>query len=174
MQNAFLSAILIFSFTATAQAGEINYVGQFSMPHKTVVFGYDDEKSCAADKGEWISEDQMCLFEVSDDVKVEQTSDGGLKMNVETIGGNAHSCGFEAAAVEKTTGLLIGSVETEIYRYNENTKETEVEKAICEVSVSYKDSDTVSVSNNGNCNEFCGARAQLYIDDAKRVAPKAE
>jgi hypothetical protein len=161
------------AITCNVHAGEIDFVGQFSMPRKTAMFGYDNKQACVADKGEWLTEDGICMFDSSDDVKVEDTA-SGLTMKVETIGTNAHSCGFEATAQVKDFNVLVGALETEVHRYNEETKESEWVKAVCEVTLTYKNSDVVKVDNNGNCQEFCGMRAQLYIDEAKRVAPKAE
>lgn len=169
--------VLIAFFTLTCavsvQATEINFAGNFSAPHKTFIFGYENKKSCLADKGEWSTEDEVCLFDVSDVVKV-QTSAQGATASIETIGANAHTCGFEEPVIQKSANELLAQVETEVYEYNSETKQGEFVKAICEVTITYKDSDTVSVTNNGNCQEYCGARAFLHIDEAKRAAPSAE
>lgn len=174
MKKSILAMFLLISAVSSAQAENLNYAGQFSSPHKTFIVGYEDERSCNIDKGEWDREVQMCLFDASDEVTIERWADGGLSMNIETVGQNGHSCGFASGAKEVKPGLLVGSAETEVFRYNEETKQSEPVKAICEVYVSYSDSNTVSVEDNGNCTEFCGARAALIIGEAKRSAPKAD
>ena len=172
MKNFLLTGLILATGLST-QATEINYFGQFSMAHKTAVYGYDTKKACEKDDGEWLTEDEICVFDASDDLTV-TPSNQGANLIINTIGGNAHMCSFEGAATVKSANELISQVETEVYEYNSETKQGEFVKAICEVTVTYKDSDTASVSNNGKCQEFCGARAHLYIEDAKREAPKAD
>lgn len=82
---------------------------------------------------------------------------------ISTIGTNAHSCTFYGAAhpVSSTTLKAVAPATA----VNPDTGEWE--ETTCEVTLKYKN-NKVSVEDNGKCREYCGARAHLFIDGAKR------
>jgi hypothetical protein len=160
---AILSAFL-FLVVLSALAAVMQMDGNFVSAHKTYVVGYEDEAACAADQGSWDGE--ACYFDVEDSVAVTKTNNG-YSLSVETIGSNAHVCNFEGEAQIASAKELVSSVKTEEEREDDNGNWSSV-PVTCSVSVTYKDSNTISVTNNGNCGSFCGARAWLHIDEAKR------
>lgn len=164
----FLTFTLATLFCSSAAfTAELNMEGNFAFAHQTFVVGYEDEKSCLEDQGEWDKEMEMCFFPVEDTVQVKKAV-GGFDIAVETVGSNAHMCGFEGPAQKTSDSTLLSSVKTEVWEENAQTGQWESVPAVCEVTVTYRDENTVSVENNGKCQEFCGMRAWLSIDEAKR------
>jgi len=154
MKYALLGLLLALPATAAWFTGE----GDFSLPHHIAFMSYENEASCTADKGEW--EDGLCFMEASDDISVKKNGDE-YDVSVFTITTNAHMCQFEGKGVWTQDGIL-ASAPTEIWDGEKSVP------AVCEVLLTYVDGNTVDVSNNGQCSEFCGMRASLEISGAKR------
>jgi hypothetical protein len=101
----------------------------------------------------------MCFFDIENTVEVSGDSQG-YKLVVATWGSNAHSCVFEGQVTQVLPQALVSEVPTEVYR------DGDFVPAVCEVTVSYENDETVNVSTNGNCQEWCGARAWLEMGPA--------
>lgn len=151
----FLFALVALSAASLAFAANV-IPGLYLEPSSTFLVGYESKEECEASQGdwsvpEWDGDMALCIFRVDNIVKIEGK---GSKYAVEisTIGSNGHSCSFEG------TGNLMGS--TIVAKSSESQE--------CEVNVAFLDADTVNVSTNGECQDFCGARAWLQIDAAKR------
>ena len=167
-----LFSILILCFSSVAMSLPEQLEGVFAYAHHTGIVGYEDEKSCAADQGDWDQDMELCFFNVEDSVQVKKTQVPEVfQLNVDTVGSNGHSCSFEGEATVQSNDLLMSSVKTEVWQENAQTGEWESVSATCEVTVKYADINTTAVSTNGNCQEFCGMRAILDIEEAKRKAP---
>lgn len=155
-----IALLATLALSATAYASALNYAGKFSEVHDIMIVGYENEADCTSDNGKW--EQDMCLFETSDDVEVNEAVD---VLTVEIVGTNAHTCSYEGPIVSKTLNTLVSQVESD--EWNETTGD--FEKATCEVTATYSDNgNAVAIDNNGKCRSFCGARAHLQIGKALR------
>ena len=137
----------------------MTYLGTYSQPGQTFVVGYFEEAACVQDNGDWDAEMEMCFFDIENTVEVSGDSQG-YKLVVATWGSNAHSCVFEGQVTQVLPQALVSEVPTEVYR------DGEFVPAVCEVTVNYENDETVNVSTNGNCQEWCGARAWLEMGPA--------
>lgn len=135
-------------------------VGEYSLPHKIAFMNYETAEACAEDGGTF--EDELCWMDASDDISVVDDGAGELDVSVFTITTNAHMCEFEGKGKFTAEGTIVASAPTEIWDGDNSVP------AVCDVTLTFVDGNTVNVSNNGNCAYFCGARASLDIEGAKR------
>ncbi len=149
-----LSAFIFPSFAAAIP------LGVFQQPVTITVAGYQSASECAADKGFW--EEGFCRFQAHNEVSI--GNNGGYFLKVSTIGTNLHSCDYEGAAIASGNGL-ISQLESEEW----DDRSSSFVKALCELRATFPDANTVSVNNNGKCSSFCGMRARLVVEEAKRV-----
>ena len=161
-------SLLALFLSASASANWFTGVGEFSYPHEIAMVGYADEAGCREDGGKW--EDEFCFFSVEDSVKVEFTDAQAMEyyVTVDILSTNAHTCSFEGLAKWVGPLTLVASSETDDWQEGENGEEGKFVPVTCEVTVKYLDGNRVNVSNNGKCSNFCGARAMLEIEEAKR------
>ena len=154
---------LAFTLNQTVNAKQAELIeGIYSQPGQTFVIGYETQISCEGDNGNWDFESGMCLFDVEDSVQV-QGSKSSLSVVVETVGSNAHSCQFESETAERLpTGEVLAKAPGSSWDGDE------WKDGICEVRVSPLKNNSVSVSSNSFCREYCGARAVLQIEKATR------
>lgn len=150
-----LIAANIFAVTSDG----MTYLGLFAEPTQTFIVGYTEEAACVSDQGNWDSEMEMCFFDVENTVEVKGDSEG-YSLDIVTTGSNAHSCWFEGKVTQVLEKALVSEVPAETFNG------TDWEPAICQVTVSYENDETVNVSTNGKCQEFCGARAWLEMGPA--------
>jgi hypothetical protein len=152
-----LIALLALPTLATPFTG----VGEFYAPHEIALFGYQDEASCSADEGRW--EDELCWFEVEDEVIVKDDGAGSLDVVVNTVATNGHSCGFEGKGKFTNEGTILATAPSEVWDGEE------LKPATCEVTLTFVDGNTVDTTHGSSaCNYFCGARATLDVSGAKR------
>lgn len=159
-----LTIALIMSLASMA----VTLEGEFQKKKEIYFFNYITAADCQADGGYWTvdSEDEeigFCNFEASDNVKIQKNAEGYF-LYVDTIGTNGHSCFFEEKVTSVSENEVVSVTETEAYDYETGT----FKPSTCSVKVSYKDENTVDVTTEGSCEEYCGARAWLFIEDAKR------
>lgn len=150
--------VLSLFLSASALANWFTGEGEFSKLHPIAFMSYEDQAACEADEGKW--DDGLCWFDTSDEVSVERNGEKYL-VKVDTVTTNAHTCSFEGEGVMKGTQIVATS----------EGEEWDGENPVpvtCEVTLDYLDGDTVNVTNNGKCQYFCGARATLEIEGAKR------
>ncbi|MCO5142040.1 MAG: hypothetical protein M9962_03000 [Oligoflexia bacterium] len=159
--------ILVLLVLSTLGTASINHLfGTFSEPTQTFVVGYEDQASCDSDGGQWDTEMEMCFFDAENTVELKEEN-GKIKLLVDTIGSNAHSCSFEGEAVQTTASQFVSKVDSTEYDQDENGNWVEI-PVVCEVTVDFLDENSVTVDNNGKCREFCGMRAWLSVDKATR------
>ncbi len=131
--------------------------GTFDSAKQIGVMSYADEAACTADGGRF---DEVCTFDVNDEVRISR-KDKAFFVAVEILGTNFHQCLFEAKA-KRSGNTLVAREKATHYG---NGKMTDV---VCVVKVRFTGRDSVSVSNNGLCDEFCGANVGLDIEKALR------
>jgi len=167
LKQLILASALLLIAAASAQAEQSKIglnltleqmLGNFSEPTSTFVVGYETEEACTTDKGQWI--DEMCIFDAENTLVVSQ-QEKQVILSMETIGSNAHICSFEGPAEKISETELQSKVASDVWDGSDWVP------GFCTVTASYSDTNTVQVSSAG-CEMFCGARAQLYIDSAKR------
>lgn len=147
----------------TAAAAWFSGEGRFANEHEFPIFGYDNAKDCSADGGRW-DEEMGCLFTGEDSVEVKLLADHTYRVEIQTVTTNGHSCGFESANGVFQNGAIVATDLADEW----DSEKQEMVPVTCEVAVSYVDGNTVNVSHNGKCSTFCGARASLDIERAKR------
>ena len=140
--------------------------GTFSEPTQTFIIGYESYDACKSDGGQWDEEAEMCFFPAENLVNL-QEQEGKTILTVDTVGSNGHECHFEGVATALGDGEYLSKVDTTRYEQNDKGEWVEI-PTVCEVSLSFHDGNTVTVGNNGECSEFCGARAWLTVDKAIR------
>ncbi|TNF29093.1 MAG: hypothetical protein EP319_07720 [Deltaproteobacteria bacterium] len=126
-----------------------------------VVVPTQDDCEGGDDGARWDAESENCLVDIADVVKIKKNED---KYSVEVItwGGNLHSCAFENEAEKIAEGHLQAKTEgSEWVDGDWQDKE-------CVVDIKFKDQNTLSVEANWACQVFCGMRAELSIEEAKR------
>ena len=141
--------------------GEPNYQGHFSFAHPIVFISYPDKQSCESSNLTW--SDGKCITQGEDTTDV-FTNGGKLGIKVLTVVTNDHECYFAGTAQILAPDQVKASTPSQ--EYNESTGS--LVDVICEVTVTYKGTSVISVSNNGHCSEFCGVNADLRIEDAQR------
>ncbi len=105
----------------------------------------------------------ICHFYASNTVAV-SLKDQKFFLEVMTVGSNAHMCEFQGEVTSVKENTLVAAAEVELY----NGETGGWDKDTCEVTVEYQSQNEVSVTNNGKCSEFCGARAGLNVGQAFR------
>lgn len=164
MTRVLMTIVGGLSLAASATSPTYPFAGSFSFPHAVAVMGYATKAACEADKGEWVDEG-ICSFQSEDSVTVLPGENGQFDVAVETVATNAHMCSFEGSARAEAPGRLVATADGDEW----NDAKGDFEKATCELTVTYKNSaNSVSVSTNGKCRSFCGARAVLAIENATR------
>ena len=133
--------------------------GTFASPKQVTMMMYADETECAVDGGRW--NDGVCVLDVADEVRISR-KDKTLAISVEILGTNFHQCLFEAKARRAGHRTLIAREKVTHFADGKTTN------AVCVVKVRFTGRDSVSVSNNGMCDEFCGANVGLDIEKALR------
>jgi hypothetical protein len=161
MKFVFIS--LVFSFNTYAYL--INVEGTFISTHKVPMSAYL-EPQCLQDKGTW--EKGICFMELDDCVSVEK-KDGSYELSVDSVGPDADMCKFKSHGKIIKNKLVASLPNSEIIR-DPLTGDFQTRTVLCEVTLSYNDANTVSITNNGNCKNFCASRAQLVVTDARREA----
>lgn len=156
-----LLSALALNLLANVQDPTAKLLGTFVEPTQTFVVSYQEASDCTTDGGDWDAEMEMCFFDAANTAKVSATADG-LYLTVDTVGSNAHQCYFEGAVTKTTATTVVSEVEAMVWNG------TDFEAGTCEVTVTFENDDTVNVSNNGKCQEFCGARAWLSFGPATR------
>lgn len=134
--------------------------GTFSYPHDVAMYGYETAEPCVEDGGRFAG-DGFCVFSSADEVKVVREGETYV-VKVDTVSTNAHMCQFEGLGVWNDKGALVAHTEVNDWEGDKMVPAT------CEVTVTYIDGDTVSVSHNGKCASLCGANTDLAIERAKR------
>ncbi|MGZ3701663.1 MAG: hypothetical protein ACXWSD_07705 [Bdellovibrionota bacterium] len=139
---------LLFSLTAFAATAP---AVKFYQNNPVTMITYADEAACNADQGRWDGEN--CQFDAWDTVTI-SGSQGAFELNVSTITTNAHTCDFDAPAVQTAPGVLVAT------------------SGNCSLQASYLDDNNVTVqmlSSYDDCQDFCGANASLEVTRATRV-----
>lgn len=86
-------------------------------------------------------------------VKIQKRADGYL-VDIKNVGSNGQTCNFEGLAQPLNPVQLLA------------------QKDQCEVTVGFTDPNTMSVWNNGLCQNFCGPNMSLQINGIKRIHSK--
>lgn len=127
------------------------YVGKYSQDKQVMLMFAADKAACLENEGEWdeSGESGICFAKASDNVEVSFDAKTGYKLKVDLVGTNIHTCNFEAK------GKLLKNVLT--------AKEDD-----CVVKATFK-TDSVSISNNGKCRDYCGMTVDLDALDLTKV-----
>lgn len=155
-----LSALTLNLF-ATVHDSTADLLGNFEEPTMTFIIGYEDASACSNDNGDWDAEMEMCFFNTENTIEVSANANG-LFLSIATVGSNAHQCYFEGSVTKTTSSSLISEVESMVWNGDDYVP------GKCIVTATYENADTVSVSTNGQCQEYCGARAWLEFGPATR------
>ena len=124
------------------------------------LYYYQSEAECTEANGTWT--DELCFFEEENTIKITK-SETETSVEINTWGGNGHSCSFDSKNVYDLGTELKVVEAVEAYDFESG----EMKPVLCEVTMTKLDNG-YSVTNNSNCQYFCGARAWLYIDSATK------
>ena len=152
-------ALLALLASVSIFAGE-EQTSRYTETIGTAVYGYE-QTECVAEGG--MFEEAMCFFEVDNELFISKKEGKVSKVEVLTWGANAHSCTFESSNISGTEDKLIAREATEVYDYQTG----DFKPATCVVTIEKNENGGYSVDNNNNCQEFCGMRAGLWIDNAQ-------
>lgn len=171
MKLRVIGPILVCLLVASTSLASVNgpflglsrdFTGAFQKAKEIYFFSYPTQSSCTADEGQWDSEIESCYFSTYDEVQVKKVTNSLYDVEVNTIGTNGHSCTFSATASPLKSNSLRAAAQATVI-----DESGEWQPATCEVFLYYVGS-SISVEDNGNCREYCGARAQLYIEGARK------
>jgi hypothetical protein len=151
-------ALLVSAFSALANW--IPAEGTFVLDHEIAMRNYENRTVCEEEGGAW--REGFCFFAAADQVVV-KLSGGAHRVTVNTTTTNGHTCEFSAPARWTARGLLAKAESMEW-----DQEKDAYAPATCEVLVRYVDANQVNVSHNGRCRSFCGMRADLAIEGARR------
>lgn len=154
-----LTLVLAANLYAVANGG-MTFIGTYVEPTQTFVVGYTAEAPCLEDGGDWDTDMEMCFFDTENTVEVSADAQG-YSLVIATWGSNAHSCVFEERVTQVLPNALVSEVPTEIYN-----GDGQWVSAKCVVTVTFENDETLNVGTNGNCQEWCGARAWLEMGPA--------
>lgn len=143
--------------------------GSFTKEVDVIGITYDNQSLCESDKGIW-SEEEFCVFKSENKLSVKPI-EGTKKYEVEisTITTNFHTCDYsgEGQAVVSDDSIKIKTSQPSTdYEQNEKGEYVAVD-VMCELEIIYQ-GEFASVTSNGKCSDFCGARAFLEISQAQR------
>lgn len=140
--------------------------GKFTYEHEILDFHYATAEECAADSGHWNAEEETCAFAVADEVEVRREGEGFL-VSVLTVGRHYSECSFEGAG-RLEGDVLVAEAAGEYFDDDGN-----LQQATCRLGLRYAaDGSSLSVGVEGDragCANFCGFRAGLDIEEARRT-----
>lgn len=147
-----LFALSLFFSVVSASAVEIE--GTFEVVRPLYMRGYK-AKDCKNDGGEYMG-DGLCKWEKgggsSAVVKATETS---FLLEISSVGTNAHTCDFSGKAA-LVSGFQLSS-------------KNNGEEGKCEVNVFYTSPESIAITTNGECSEYCGANMMLDEENLNRV-----
>jgi hypothetical protein len=150
--------ILLATQMSFAASVNLNMEGKFSAKHEVGMMNYATKKACLRDKGAWI--DGLCVIQSADTVEIKRINEKQFAVAVQTIGTNAHLCDFEGVATAQNQVQLVTEPQDSTDRRSEPGK--------CVVQVQFEDQNTVNVTENGSCSDFCGMNMFVDVSEAKR------
>lgn len=149
-----LAALTPLASLAFADA-QSNKAGVFRdvQSYKTSVL---DAKSCKKSGGDYLKSEKLCLLkDGGTTIEISKTEPGKYYLSISSVGTNSHTCGYEGEAQETNSNQIV-------------SKEVS-ESEPCEVTVSFKDENTISVDTNENCKESCSYEMSMDTENAHRV-----
>lgn len=166
MKSLLIACLMLTSGFAFAAGSASSYPRTYLTTKKIPTFWYQDAAGCQEDGGEWDGDEDggICFLDASDELTFSKDADGKLNLSVGVIGTNGHSCDFEGEAKQIKPTVFTASAEGEDY----NHETEQFDKVTCTVTVKLSNRGReASLTNNGKCSSFCGARAYLEIEGAK-------
>ncbi len=109
-------------------------------------------KDCHQMKGR-LHKDICVIRSAGSAVNIQKLNDGYL-VDIKSAGSNGQTCNFEGLAQPINPVQLVA------------------QKDQCQVTVGFTDPNTMSVWNNGLCQNFCGPNMSLQLNGIKRVHSK--
>jgi hypothetical protein len=151
--------LMALALTFTTSAFGAITTGTYAQKTQVIIKSAQTEKECKKLGGDWGGEDGddgMCFEDAENLVEIAKAANNKYNLTVATIsGGNGHSCEFEGeATLSADKKTLTSTVATTDYHTDEATTctiEVKQVKAFLRTAV--------SVTESGNCREFCGANA---------------
>jgi hypothetical protein len=137
------------SQSVQAAAVDLNMVGTFNKV-EPIYFRYPNKFECKSDGGQW--KDGLCFFNGGGPSIVIKKSGDKFDLVIESVGNNGHMCEFTGTAV----------VQNQVHLNS-------TDGVSCQLSVLFTDPNTLSLVNNGECADYCGALVELSFDGVKRV-----
>lgn len=157
---------LLVSVTASSRSiKKMNFVGNYWEEIEVPMLSYEKSDCIGRSFARWVEQDNglgYCSISTYNEVGV--LLEGGVyKLSVEVVGFNARTCSYYAEATEMSYRELVSRTDVVVWQDNKFVPAT------CELIVNFEDEDTVSVRNNGNCYDYCGAGVNLEVKAAKRM-----
>ena len=147
--------------------GVVDLTGAWEEQTQISMAVYDSSGLCVQEGGTW--EDGLCLFPNTNSATFTPTGqDGVWTVEIETLGPNAHICTFEGEVRRDGEEGFVASAPSEVFIPGEGGGDGRFEEAECAFPVTVRD-DVLSLDGSGEaCRSFCGARAYLYLEGARR------
>lgn len=150
--------ILLSTFGACAD-DNLRLYGTYTRQHSEWFEGEDIQNHCK-------DKDQSCFIrQVNDEVHIEPTSNGKLKVSVNIVGANGHTCSaegkgnFKTGEITLTLPPLAGS------------------EGSCTLSITMQNNNTITVLGEpfDICGQYCGARmGGFFAEGLQRISTTTE
>lgn len=125
-------------------------VGEYSV-QKTIMLSFaKDKNECEENGGAWDNNENSCSLNFSDNASIKNDPKLGYNLHVITFGTNMHHCDFEGYGT-----------------YSKNVLTVKDGECVVKAKLSAS-GNTLSVSANEACRDYCGATAELNIPQLKR------
>lgn len=152
---ALLSMMISFTVSAEVLSG-LEVTGTFKASRPFYAFNYNSSEDCNADGGEY--EDGVCLFKDGGaTVEIKKNAEGSFDLAISSVGTNFHLCDYQGTATVKNKVQLTSNDKNADY------------PGECVVDVLFTSKDSLSITTNGKCQDYCGANMELDQDNATRV-----
>lgn len=145
MKNKKLIPLIFLATVITQNSFAASSVaGKYSAAKQVLAMFASDKATCLEINGEWDGDDAsgICLFNAEDSADVKLLAPNSYLLTVSVAGNNLNTCEFEGK------GALV-----------KNILSAKVKGSKCVVSAKF--GNDVSITNNGECQEFCGMGAIL-------------
>jgi hypothetical protein len=154
--------LTIIVLTSTKVQAKPNFEGHFVLKHHIIITGDNTKDACLADRFTWGN--GYCWTMDEDTTDIKKTAQGQVEVSVSTISNDDHTCQFLGPVTSVAPRVLKASITTQEWSQTRNTLST----VLCEVTVTYINQNTISVSNNGHCSSLCASQTSLKISSAIR------
>lgn len=156
-----LTALTVLTLGWSAFASSNSLLGIYSEITKTYTYAIGSQTECENIGGQFLAGNETdapaCVYELENKVTISSNPAGNLSVSVSTIGSNDHTCSFDGVAKSDAK---------DVFEVKTSGRENDINA--CVLKMSLKGTTLSVVEKSGDCRDYCGARASLFIEKAEK------